>query len=205
MTKNTWLGLSLAAAIGLAGAAIAQDRDLGTQRDRDQQRLGQGQTGQNIGIGGKLDENQVKQVFNQKEYLKSLNITPRVEGDTIILQGTVPTKAHVVAAVLAAYEIPNVKHVNCQLNFSEATGQLGMGQQPQGGLFGEKQEGRTLGAGSTQAQQIEVVAAIFPLSKAMHAGTVQAGVREAMTDVIIFRPQSAQLEQPQGIQPGQNR
>jgi hypothetical protein len=178
MTRNVWLGLSLVTALGL-GAALAQDRP--------QERGGQtGKTGQT----GKLDENQVKQVLQQKEYLKGLNITPRVEGDVVTLEGTVPSKAHVIAALTAVFELPSIKFVNSKLNFNESM--LGMGAT--GGASGEGtsgergHEGTTLGAGMGQSQDLEVVVAIFPAAKAQQYGTtVPAGMHERLTDVIIFK------------------
>lgn len=207
MKRNTWLGFSLAAALALAGAAVAQDRnrtDDPTKPDpnkSDQYNKDQQKPGQNIGMTGKIDEQQVKQVFQQKDYLKGLSITPRIEGDKVVLTGNVPSKAHLIAAILAVYELPSVKHVDCELTFTEPQVGGGMGGQDQkGGVFGEKKEGATLGAGTGgTGQQIEVVAAIFPLHKALQSGTVQAGMpKEGMTDVIIFRPQMGGHDLQQG-------
>jgi hypothetical protein len=167
MRRNTWLGLSLAAALGIAGVAIAQERPQQPDPNKPSQMGGQ----QNIGATQKLDESQVKTALQQKEYLRGLSITPKVEGDKVILTGNVPSKAHLIAALLSVYELPAVKHVDCQLTFQE---------QAEGG-------GATAGA-TTHGKEIEVVAAIFPLHKGGE-GTVQAGMpKEGGSDVIIFRP-----------------
>ena len=188
MTRNTLLGLSLALTLGLVGIAYAQDHD--GKNHMDHNKNGQTEQGRNGLEGVKLDETQLKQVFSQKDYLKGFEITPKIEGDVVTLEGTVPSKAHVIAALLAVYELPGVKHVNCRLNFTEgATGQIGMGSTTG---IGEKHEGTTLGAGTGSTKggdrEIEVVASIFPMMKGQQNGSMPAGFREHQVDVIVFRP-----------------
>jgi len=106
MKRNTWLGLSLAAALGVAG----RDRPGEGHASRRAAHQKPGRTSHH-GEGRHAGEERVQ----PEGVLKGLSITPRVEGDKVILSGNVPSKAHLVAAILAIYEIPSVRHVDCQL------------------------------------------------------------------------------------------
>jgi len=110
MKRNTWLGLSLAApSESPGGDRPGEDMPRDAQRDQ--------KPGQNIGITAKVDEAQVKNVFNQKEYLKASR-SPRASRH----KGSSGQRAEQGAPRgrdPRIYEIPSVRHFDCQLVFPE--------------------------------------------------------------------------------------
>jgi hypothetical protein len=67
----------------------------------------------------RLAQMQLKNAFD-KPYFRGCTIVPEVQGERATLKGYVPTKAHAVAATLAAFQIAQVRDVECHLEYMTA-------------------------------------------------------------------------------------
>lgn len=171
-----WIAPALLAAFGFAGAAGAQDaqerpidrqagerqgEEHGSMEKNAQQGAGreQGQMGrQPDQAGGDQATLLILRNALDKPYFQGSQIQPRLEGNKVILDGYVPSKAHAVAATLACFQIEGVKNVDCHLNFP---GEVRVGEAR------PSESAKAPGAG--EVTQIEVV------SQIVRAGTISPG------------------------------
>jgi hypothetical protein len=160
--RTAWTLAALVAAC--VGVALAQNQGGTGQPQQPQQQAGQGVGSEQAG-GAAVNPAQLEGMARgalQKPYFRGASIEPKVEGSRVTLEGTVPSKAHAVAAVMAIYQIPQVEQVNSQL----VVGRAGGGPQT-GPLGGTVRSGSAPLQGTFQP--IDIVAAVVP------GGTLKPG------------------------------